>query len=145
MRGIMARASKKIFEKSGDISLGGERDAKVSIGEMTGRATPESSHGGADGENRREPENSPRNAGGIFRDAILRRETAGRGGRTVTAVEPRPPLDAPGAADLAREMRKSLGCGSRVEGNRIILQGDVRDRAEAWLAKQGVKKITRGN
>jgi len=76
---------------------------------------------------------------------ILHRESAGRGGRTVTVVDVRPPLGADAALELAKSMRKGLGCGSYVEGGKIILQGDIGDRAEDWFAKRGVKKIVRGN
>jgi len=74
----------------------------------------------------------------------LQRRTAGYGGKTATVVLL--PRDA--AVDieaLAKEMRKALGCGSRVEGGRVVLQGDIADRAEAWLLKRGVKRITRGD
>ena len=76
---------------------------------------------------------------------ILHRESAGRGGRTVTVVDVRPPLDADAVTDMAKSMRKGLGCGSHVEDGKIILQGDIGDRVEAWFAKRGVKKIVRGN
>jgi len=31
-----------------------------------------------------------------------------------------------------------------VEGNSLVVQGDVRDRVAAWLVKRGVRKVTRG-
>lgn len=72
---------------------------------------------------------------------VLRRERKGRGGRTVTLVEGL-------GGDLeqqARALRKSLGCGARVEGGQVVVQGDVGDRIEAWLRAQGVTRIVRGN
>lgn len=80
-----------------------------------------------------------------LRQATLHRESSGRGGRTVTVVScsPAPPGSLRGEA--ARVMRKGLGCGSHVEGEKIVLQGDIQARAEAWLAKQGVRKVVRGN
>ena len=80
-----------------------------------------------------------------IRKVILHRESAGRGGRTVTVADVRPSLGADAVMDMAKSMRKGLGCGSHVEDGKIILQGDIGDRAEAWLMKQGVKKIVRGN
>jgi len=74
----------------------------------------------------------------------LQRRTAGYGGKTATVVLL--PRDA--AVDLealAKDMRKALGCGSRVEEGRVVLQGDIADRAEAWLLKRGVKRVTRGD
>ncbi|MEG1823533.1 MAG: translation initiation factor [Cloacibacillus sp.] len=73
----------------------------------------------------------------------LKRERAGRGGRTVTLVI----LPAGYSGDkelLAKELRKGLGCGSSIEEGTIVLQGDIADRAEAWFAKKGVAKIVKG-
>lgn len=70
----------------------------------------------------------------------LQRQTAGRGGKTVTVVilprDVNADLDA-----LAKDMRRGLGCGSRVEDGRVVLQGDICDRAAEWLEKKGVRKI----
>lgn len=72
----------------------------------------------------------------------LQRQRAGRGGKTVTLVIL--PQDYKGdAAALAKELRKGLGCGSTIEDGKIVLQGDIADRAEAWFAKKGVTKITK--
>ena len=72
----------------------------------------------------------------------LRRERAGRGGKTVTIVTL--PKDHPGdVAALAKELRKGLGCGSSLEDGKIVLQGDITDRVEAGFAKKGVTKITK--
>lgn len=72
----------------------------------------------------------------------LQRQRAGRGGKTVTLVIL--PQDYKGdAAALAKELRKGLGCGSTIEDGKIVLQGDIVDRAEAWFAKKGVTKITK--
>ncbi len=72
----------------------------------------------------------------------LQRQRAGRGGKTVTLVIL--PQDYKGdAAALAKELRKGLGCGSTIEDGKIVLQGDIVDRAEAWFTKKGVAKITK--
>jgi translation initiation factor 1 len=141
----------KVEENSGDLSIGGEKNFSLSIGEALGRKSPggdiaatKNEKPESSGQQRVKPE-SPETVEKPIREAILRRESAGRGGRTVTVVDVRPPLDADAAMNLAKNMRKGLGCGSHVEGGRIILQGDIGDRAEAWLAKNGVKKIVRGN
>lgn len=74
----------------------------------------------------------------------LQRQTAGRGGKTVTAVIV--PRDSNIDRDqLAKEMRKGLGCGSFVEDGNVILQGDICDRARDWLLKKGVKEVISGN
>lgn len=74
---------------------------------------------------------------------ILRRRTSGFGGKTVVQ------LTLPQGSNielelLAKEIRKALGCGSRVEKGEIFLQGDICDRAEEWLYKKGVKKVQLG-
>jgi translation initiation factor 1 len=71
---------------------------------------------------------------------VLRMERKGRGGKTVTVLS-QLRADKDGAEQVARELRRALGCGTRVENSEIVLQGDVRDRARAWLKKHGVKKV----
>lgn len=76
-----------------------------------------------------------------IRKVVLRRERKGRGGKTVTLIEGLEGFDAPSLDELARQARKSLGCGAAVEEGIIVVQGDQRDRLETWLQSQGVKKI----
>ena len=141
----MARADKKRLGSDGDISLGGGRGVGVSIGSVLGRGEGETS-GQSPPETKEKPAARASAADSAkVTAAIIRRETAGRGGRVVTSVELRPEPDARHADETARSLRKYLGCGSHVEGKKIILQGDMCDRAAAWLEKQGVKKITRGS
>ena len=71
----------------------------------------------------------------------LRMERKGRGGKTVTVLSQLVADDA-GRAQLAKALRRALGCGARVEGTEIVIQGDVRDRARAWLLERGVKRVT---
>ena len=70
----------------------------------------------------------------------LQRQRAGRGGKTVTLVTLAQDYRGDVAA-LAKEHRKGLGCGSTIEEGKIILQGDIADRAESRNAKKGVTKI----
>lgn len=65
----------------------------------------------------------------------LQRQTAGRGGKVVTLVV-FPQDSAFGLEALAKEMRKALGCGAHVEENKVVLQGDLTERAEKWLEKR---------
>lgn len=80
------------------------------------------------------------NAGKI----VLRRERKGRGGKTVTQVcgLTLPPMQ---MEQLAKAMRKGLGCGSTVEGAIIVLQGDIVPRAADWLRAHGAVKLVIGN
>ena len=75
-----------------------------------------------------------------LKKVILRREKKGRGGKTVTLVQG---IEAPQSIleELAKAMRKELGCGARIENSEITLQGDMRERAAAWLTQKGVVRI----
>ena len=73
----------------------------------------------------------------------LQHRTSGCGGKTVTVVT-LPQDTAVNKEELARELRRGLGCGSRVEEGKIILQGDICDRAAEWFSKKGAAKIVKG-
>jgi translation initiation factor 1 (eIF-1/SUI1) len=97
----------------------------------------------------RERVSGPREAGlpdiAALKQVTLHRESAGRGGRTATLVSLRP-CPAPDELEgLAKALRKGLGCGARVEGERVALQGDIPDRARDWFLKKGAGKVVRGN
>ncbi|MFW5920934.1 MAG: translation initiation factor [Polyangiales bacterium] len=73
---------------------------------------------------------------------VLRRETRGRGGKTVTRVEG---LPADRREELAQRMKKGLGCGAKVEGDTVLLLGSLVDRAAEWLERQGARRVVKGN
>jgi translation initiation factor 1 len=75
---------------------------------------------------------------------VLRREKKGRGGKTATVVEgiKRPPS---ALERIARDLRQALGCGASVEGDTIVVQGDMAARIEPWLVARGAKKVVIGN
>ena len=75
---------------------------------------------------------------------VLRRERKGRGGKTATIVAG---LGLPARAldDLTRDLRRALGCGATVEGDTIVVNGDLVERIEPWLAARGVRRIVVGN
>ncbi|ACG72141.1 translation initiation factor SUI1 [Anaeromyxobacter sp. K] len=75
--------------------------------------------------------------------AVVRLERKGRGGKEATVVEKLALAPEPLAA-WADAMKRALGCGGGVEGDAIVLQGDQRDRAAAWLERRGVRKVIRG-
>jgi translation initiation factor 1 len=75
--------------------------------------------------------------------AVVRMERKGRGGKEVTVVEKL------GLGDAAlevwcRELKQALGCGGAVDGDTIVLQGDLRSRLPAALTAKGVAKVTVG-
>jgi len=74
----------------------------------------------------------------------VRRERAGRGGKTVTLAEG-PGLDGRDLEELAREAARAHGVGARVEGGALVLQGDQSERLAAWLAARGFARVERGN
>jgi translation initiation factor 1 len=75
--------------------------------------------------------------------AVVRMERKGRGGKEVTVVEKL------GLADKqleawCRELKQALGCGGAVDGDAIVLQGDLRTRVPAVLTAKGVAKVSVG-
>lgn len=73
------------------------------------------------------------------RKAIVRRTSAGRGGKTVTLVE-RLSLPPERLDEVARELKKALGCGASVEGDVVVLQGDQAERARAFVLERGLAR-----
>lgn len=79
----------------------------------------------------------------LFLDKVVVRFTRkGHGGKTVTVVTGVAPH---ALEDLCAEMKRGLGCGARVEDGGIVLQGELVERAIAFLEKKGAKKIIRGS
>jgi translation initiation factor 1 len=73
--------------------------------------------------------------------AVVRMERKGRGGKEATIVEK---LGLP-EAELeiwCKALKQALGCGGAVDGDVIVLQGDLRTRIEPILTARGVKKVT---
>ncbi|MDR1515999.1 MAG: hypothetical protein LBS45_09900 [Synergistaceae bacterium] len=129
----------------GQISLGGEGDLLLSIGDVVGKPVPRPAAAicpaqGDTQDSKKEPVGYDKFLASASQ-AALHRETAGRGGRTVIMVSLKPEPDASTAAAIAKAMRKGLGCGAHVEGAKIVLHGDIKERAAAWLSKGGVRKV----
>jgi translation initiation factor 1 len=75
--------------------------------------------------------------------AVVRMERKQRGGKEVTVVE-KLALPPDELARWCRELKQALGCGGSVEGDTIVLQGDLRSRLERLLQDRGVGRITIG-
>ena len=75
--------------------------------------------------------------------AVVRMERKGRGGKEVTVVDK---LGlGPAALEVwCRDLKQALGCGGSVDGELIVLQGDLRARVPAVLTARGVGKVTVG-
>jgi translation initiation factor 1 len=76
------------------------------------------------------------------RKLVIRRETKGRGGKTVTRISG---LPAAQRESLAALMKKKLGCGAVAEGEDVLLLGDLVDRAADCLIAEGASRIVKGN
>jgi translation initiation factor 1 len=75
--------------------------------------------------------------------AVVRMERKGRGGKEVTCIE-KLGLPEPELARWCSELKKALGCGGSVDGEVIVLHGDLRQRLEPLLVARGVRKVTLG-
>lgn len=88
--------------------------------------------GGRGGEKAKTPAGT---ADGVLR---VRREIAGRGGKTVTTIAGVPgPADA--LRDLAGELKRACGSGGTVKDGVIEIQGDHRERILAHLESKGYR------
>ena len=69
---------------------------------------------------------------------LLRRSTAHRGGKTVLLLEGfSPAWNATKLDNLLRELKASLGCGGKVDGRSLEIQGDQPDRLQPALESRG--------
>ena len=74
----------------------------------------------------------------------LRRERKGHGGKTVTVVAGLR-LDARRLERIARALRRALGAGATVDGDLVVVQGDLMARVQPWLTAHGARRIVAGN
>lgn len=75
--------------------------------------------------------------------AVVRMERKGRGGKEATVIE-KLGLPAAQLETWCRELKQALGCGGAVDGETIVLQGDLRTRLPAVLEAKGVARVTVG-
>jgi translation initiation factor 1 len=104
------------------------RDSNVRLAYSTGGDAPQPE----------EPKVKPPQGPGIR--LRLDRRTSGR---VVTVVTGLPGTDREGAA-LAREMRSACGTGGTFKDGAVELQGDHRERVEAFLATRGLRSKRAG-
>ena len=74
---------------------------------------------------------------------VVSRSRKGRGGRTVTVVAG-VRGNAAALEEICRELKKSLGCGASVEGETIVVSGDLIARVKVWLEAAGATKVIVG-
>jgi translation initiation factor 1 len=109
---------------SGEGLASGPRENQPAAGEISGRGA-----------------NAPRKNRG--RVDILR-QTAHRGGKTVTVVTGFVGIGLPEKEKLAKEMQKACGTGGTVKEGRIEIQGDKRAEAARILTEAGFRPVFAG-
>ena len=75
----------------------------------------------------------------------VRREKAGRGGKTVTTVAGFPPrLSRNELKGMLRDLKKLLGSGGAIVDGHWELQGDHREKIIEWLSQKGFRPVLAG-
>ena len=72
------------------------------------------------------------------------RQTAGRGGKTVTVVANFVGIGLPEKEKLAKQMQKACGSGGTVKDGRIEIQGVKRDQIARILTEAGYRPVFAG-
>ena len=69
---------------------------------------------------------------------LMRRETAHRGGKTVIILEGfSPAWNAARLEDLLHDLKRSLGCGGKIEDAKLEIQGEQAERLQPLLEVRG--------
>ena len=74
----------------------------------------------------------------------VRRETGGRGGKTVTVVDGFVGIGLPEKEQLTKKMRGACGCGGTVKDGAIEIQGDQRENVARILREAGFRPVMAG-
>ncbi|HVS53769.1 MAG TPA: translation initiation factor [Opitutaceae bacterium] len=74
----------------------------------------------------------------------IRRETGGRGGKTVTVIDGFVGIGLPEKEALAKKMRAACGCGGTVKDGAIEIQGDQRETIARILSEAGFRPVFAG-
>lgn len=74
----------------------------------------------------------------------IRRETGGRGGKTVTIVDGFVGIGLPEKEQLAKKMRAACGCGGTVKDGAVVIQGDQRETVARILSEAGFRPVFAG-
>ena len=74
----------------------------------------------------------------------IRRETGGRGGKTVTTVSGFVGIGLPEKEQLCKKMRGACGCGGTVKDGEIVIQGDQRETIARILTEAGFRAVMAG-
>ena len=103
-----------------------------------GQVAKSSSQGGKKGKKQKQ-KSANLSGAGFPKDGVtrVRRETGGKGGKTVTAIYGLPGSDAD-RKDLLKQLKQTCGCGGAVKPGHVEIQGDHRDKIVAYLQEQGL-------
>jgi translation initiation factor 1 len=74
----------------------------------------------------------------------IRRETGGRGGKTVTVIDGFVGIGLPEKEQLAKKIRGACGCGGTVKDGAIEIQGDQRETIARILTEAGFRPVMAG-
>lgn len=89
----------------------------------------------------KKPETAPaKNRGRVD----IKRETGGRGGKTVTVVSGFIGIGLPEKEQLTKKMRGACGCGGTVKDGNIEIQGDQRETVARILSEAGFRPVFAG-
>ena len=86
------------------------------------------------------PPQRPKNRGRVE----IRRQTAGRGGKTVTVISGFVGIGLPEKEQLAHALQKACGVGGTVKDGHIEIQGDKRPEAMRILTEAGFRPVLAG-
>ncbi len=103
---------------------------------VSGAAKPDKSGGGKPAAAAVEAKNRGR--------VDIRRETGGRGGKTVTVIDGFVGIGLPEKEQLTKKMRAACGCGGTVKDGAIEIQGDQREKIAAILSAAGFRPVFAG-
>jgi len=91
------------------------------------------------------PASAPRPAAPKNRGRVdIVRQTAGRGGKTVTVISGFTGIGLPEKEELAKRIQKAAGSGGTVKDGNIEIQGDKRDVAAKVLEQAGFRPVRAG-
>lgn len=91
-----------------------------------------------------QPDPGARNPGKNRGRVDIRRETGGRGGKTVTVISGFVGIGLPEKEQLAKKIRGACGCGGTVKDGNIEIQGDQRETIARILTEAGFRPVFAG-
>ena len=126
---------------TGKISTdGGQNLGQNPFGALSGAGLPAAPKAAASGASSPKAAPPVKNRGRVD----VRRETGGRGGKTVTVVDGFTGIGLPEKEALTKKMRAACGCGGTVKDGAIEIQGDQRETVARILAEAGFRPVMAG-